>query len=90
MLYDCLQGKIDLIITKSMSRFARNQLDTLAVIRMLNSLHPPVGILFEDNNIQSKDLSSEILITILSMLAEQESVQKSTNVKWGFRRRIEI
>ena len=89
MLYDCLHGKIDLIITKSMSRFARNQIDSLAVIRMLNGLHPPVRVLFEDDHISSDDLSSEIIITITSMLAEQESVKKSTNVKWGFERRKE-
>lgn len=89
MLYDCIRGKIDMIITKSMSRFARNQLDSLAVIRMLNGLHPPVRILFEDDHINSDDLSSEIIIVFTSMLAEQESVKKSTNVKWGFERRKE-
>lgn len=89
MLYDCLQGRVDMIITKSMSRFARNQLDTLAVIRMLNGLHPPVRVIFEDDHINSDDLSSEIIITVTSMLAEQESVKKSTYVKWGFERRKE-
>ena len=89
MLYHCLKGKIDMVITKSMSRFARNQLDSLAVIRMLNGLHPPVRVLFEDDHINSDDLSSEIIIIITSMLAEQESVKKSTSVKWGFERRKE-
>ena len=89
MLYNCLHGKIDMIITKSMSRFARNQIDSLAVIRMLNGLHPPVRVLFEDDHINSDDFSSEIIITITSMLAQQESVKKSTSVKWGFERRKE-
>lgn len=89
MLYDCLKGKINMIITKSMSRFARNQLDSLAVIRMLNGLHPPVRVLFEDDHINSDDLSAEIIIVITSMLAEQESVKKSTSVIWGQTRRIE-
>lgn len=89
MLYHCLKGKIDMVITKSMSRFARNQLDSLAVIRMLNGLRPPVRVLFEDDHINSDDLSSEIIIIITSMLAEQESVKKSTSVKWGFERRKE-
>lgn len=89
MLYDCLKGKIDMVITKSMSRFARNQLDSLAVIRMLNGLRPPVRVMFEDDHINSDDLSSEIIIIITSMLAEQESVKKSTSVKWGQKRRIE-
>ena len=89
MLYDCLHGKIDQIITKSMSRFARNQLDTLAVIRLLNGLNPPVKVIFEDDHVSSDDFSAEIIVSISSMLAEQESTKKSTSVKWGFERRIE-
>lgn len=89
MLYDCLHGKIDQIITKSMSRFARNQLDTLAVIRLLNGLTPPVKVIFEDDHVSSDDFSAEIIVSISSMLAEQESTKKSTSVKWGFERRIE-
>lgn len=89
MLYNCLKGKINMIITKSMSRFARNQLDSLAVIRMLNGLHPPVRVLFEDDHINSDDLSADIIIVITSMLAEQESVKRSTSVIWGQKRRIE-
>lgn len=89
MIYDCLHGKIDLIITKSMSRFARNQLDSLAVIRLLKGLHPPVTVLFEDDKINSSDLSTEVVMTFFSMLAEQESAKKSDNVKWGLERRKE-
>ena len=89
MLYDCIHGKIDQIITKSMSRFARNQLDCLAVIRLLKGLHPPVSVLFEDDKIDSADLSTEVVMTIFSMLAEQESAKKSDNVRWGFDRRRE-
>ena len=89
MLYDCIHGKIDQIITKSMSRFARNQLDCLAVIRLLKGLHPPVSVLFEDDKIDSTDLSTEVVMTIFSMLAEQESARKSDNVKWGLDRRRE-
>lgn len=89
MIYDCMHGKIDQIITKSMSRFSRNKLDTLAVIRLLSSQKRPVRIIFEDDHISSDDLSAEIIVTITSMLAEQESANKSNNVKWGFERRIE-
>ena len=89
MLYDCIHGKVDQIITKSMSRFARNQLDTLAVIRLLNSLTPPVKVIFEDDHVSSDDFSAEIIVSISSMLAEQESAKKSTSVRWGFERRIE-
>ncbi len=80
---------MDQIITKSMSRFARNKLDALAVIRLLNGLHPTVEIFFEDDHLSSDDFSAEIIMTITAMLAEQESAKKSTNVKWGFERRIE-
>jgi len=89
MLYDCLHGKIDMIITKSMSRFARNKLDSMAVIRMLNGLKPPVGVLFEDDHVNSSDMSAEMIVMIYSMVAEQESVKKSSNIKWGFERRKE-
>ena len=89
MLYDCIHGKIDQIITKSMSRFARNQLDTLAAIRLLNGLTPPVKIIFEDDHVNSDDFSAEIIVSVSSMFAEQESTKKSTSVKWGFERRIE-
>lgn len=89
MLYDCYLGKIDMVITKSMTRFARNQLDSMAVIRMLNGLTPPVTIFFEDDHISSSDMSAEMIIVFYSMLAEQESVKKSSSVKWGFERRKE-
>ena len=89
MLYDCLHGKIDQIITKSLSRFARNQVDTLAVIRLLSGLKPPVKVYFEDDHISSTDFSAEMIVSLQSMVAEQESTKKSTSVKWGFERRIE-
>lgn len=89
MIYDCLHGKIDIIITKSMSRFARNQLDSLAVIKLLKGLKPPVTVLFEDDKINSSDLSMEVVMTFFSMLAEQESSRKSSSVIWGQERRKE-
>jgi DNA invertase Pin-like site-specific DNA recombinase len=89
MIYDCIHGKIDIIITKSMSRFARNQLDSLAVIKLLKGLKPPVTVLFEDDHIDSSDLSMEVVMTFFSMLAEQESSRKSSSVIWGFERRKE-
>ena len=89
MLYDCLHGKIDMIVTKSMSRFARNQLDSIAVIKMLKGCHPPVNVYFEDDHVESTDLSMEVVMTVFSMIAEQESSRKSSSVKWGFERRIE-
>lgn len=87
MLFDCLEGRIDMIVTKSFSRFARNKLDSMAVIRILNGLRPPVSVFFEDDHVNSSDMSAEMIIVFYSMLAEQESVKKSTSVKWGIRRR---
>lgn len=89
LIYDCLHGKIDVIITKSMSRFARNHLDCLAVIKLLKGLKPPVTVLFEDDHIDSSDLSMEVVMTIFSMIAEQESSRKSSSVIWGLERRKE-
>lgn len=89
MIYDCLHGKIDIILTKSMSRFARNQLDCLAVIKLLKGLKPPITVLFEDDHIDSSDISMDVVITVFSMFAEQESVKKSSNIIWGFERRKE-
>lgn len=89
MIYDCLHGRIDIIITKSMSRFARNHLDSIAVIKLLKTLKPPVSVQFEDDKIDSTDLSMEVVMSIFSMLAEQESSRKSSSVIWGFERRKE-
>ena len=89
MLYDSLHGKIDMIVTKSMSRFARNQLDSIAVIKMLKGCHPPVNVFFEDDHIESTDLSMEVVMTVFSMIAEQESSRRSSSVIWGLERRIE-
>jgi DNA invertase Pin-like site-specific DNA recombinase len=71
MIEDCKAGKIDMIITKSISRFARNTLDTLNYVRMLKELD--VGIIFEKENISTLDSKSEVLLTILSSLAQEES-----------------
>ncbi len=87
MVEDCKSGKIDMIITKSISRFARNTLDTLNYVRMLKELD--VGIIFEKENISTLDSKSEVLLTILSSLAQEESFSISANSKWGIRRRFE-
>lgn len=87
MIEDCKVGKIDMIITKSISRFARNTLDTLNYVRMLKELE--VGIIFEKENISTLDSKSEVLLTILSSLAQEESLSISVNSKWGIRRRFE-
>ena len=87
MIEDCKAGKIDLIITKQVNRFARNVLDSLQYIRLLRSLDPPVGILFESEGLNTLDSSSEMIITVLSLVAQSESEQKSKSIKWAYKRR---
>ncbi|MBQ9328000.1 MAG: recombinase family protein [Solobacterium sp.] len=83
MIEDCRNGKIDLILTKSISRFARNTQDCLRYSRMLKDLD--IGVLFEKENILTTDTSGELLFTILSSLAQEESRNISENTKWGIR-----
>ena len=86
MVADALGGKIDLIITKSLSRFARNTVDTLNTIRKLKIAG--VGVYFEKEDINTLDSKGEFLITLMSSLAEEESRSISENVKWGQRKRF--
>ncbi len=86
MIDDALNGKIDLIVTKSLSRFARNTVDALNVIRKLKLKN--VGVYFEKEDISTVDSKGEFLITLLSSLAEKESRSISENVKWGQRKRF--
>lgn len=83
MIADCEAGKIDLVITKSISRFARNTQDCLKYSRRLKSLG--IGIIFEKENINTMDGSGELLFTILSSLAQEESRSISENCQWGIR-----
>ncbi|WP_244287733.1 recombinase family protein [Lacrimispora celerecrescens] len=87
MIADCRVGKIDMIITKSISRFARNTLDCLNYVRELKELG--IGIIFEKENINTLDAKGEVLLTILSSLAQDESRSISENSTWGIRRRFE-
>ena len=87
MIADCREGKIDMIITKSISRFDRNTLDCLNYVRELKELG--IGILFEKENINTLDAKGEVLLTILSSLAQDESRSISENSTWGIRRRFE-
>lgn len=86
MIRDALEGKIDLIITKSVSRFARNTVDTLTTVRQLKE--KGVEVYFEKENIYTLDSKGELLITIMSSLAQEESRSISENVTWGQRKRF--
>ncbi len=81
MIQDSINGKIDLILTKSISRFARNTLDTLKYVRMLKEKN--VAILFEEENINTLEMAGELLLTILSSVAQQESETISSHVYKG-------
>lgn len=86
MISDALAGKIDLIVTKSVSRFARNTVDSLTTVRKLKE--KGVEIFFEKENIWTLDSKGELLITIMSSLAQEESRSISENVRWGVRKRF--
>lgn len=86
MVEDALDGKIDLIITKSVSRFARNTIDSLTTVRQLKEVG--VEIYFEKENIWTLDSKGELLITIMSSLAQEESRSISENVTWGLRKQF--
>ena len=86
MVADALDGRIDLIITKSVSRFARNTVDSLTTIRKLKD--HKVECYFEKENIWTFDSKGELLLTIMSSLAQEESRSISENVTWGQRKRF--
>lgn len=87
MIKDCKARKIDMIITKSISRFARNTLDCLNYVRELKELG--VKVIFEKENINTLDSKGEVLITILASLAQDESRSISENSTWGIRRQFD-
>lgn len=86
MIADALDGKIDLIVTKSVSRFARNTVDSLTTVRKLKE--KGIEVFFQKENIYTLDSKGELLITIMSSLAQEESRSISENVTWGQRKRM--
>ena len=87
MVAACERGTIDFVITKSISRFARNTTDCLELVRKLLDLN--IYIYFEKENINTGSMESELMLSILSGLAESESVSISENEKWGIKRRFQ-
>ena len=81
MIRRCRQKKIDLILTKSISRFARNTLDSLKYIRALRELG--IGVIFEKENINTMEMDTELILTFMSAFAQSESESISANVRWG-------
>lgn len=90
MMEDAKAGKMDYIVSKSISRFARNTVDTLTCIRELRQLSPPVGVYFEKENIDTLDATGELILTILSALAQDESRSISDNIRWSIQRNFQM
>ena len=87
LLQDCEEGKIDIILTKSVSRFARNTVDLLKVVRHLKELG--IEVRFEKENINSLTGDGELMLSILASFAQEETMSISKNVKWGIRKKFE-
>lgn len=87
LIQDCEDGKIDLILTKSISRFARNTVDLLTTIRQLKKKN--IAVYFEKENINTMESTGELLITILSSQAQEESRNISENIRWSLRSKYE-
>lgn len=87
MIKACEEGKVDLVITKSISRFARNTQDSLNYSRKLKNLGIP--IIFEKESINTMEASEELMFTILSSLAQEESRNISENTAWGIRSKFQ-
>ena len=86
MIADCENGLVDMILTKSLSRFARNTVDSLTTIRKLKALG--IGIYFEKENIFTLDSKGEFLISVMSSISQEESRSISENITWGQRKRF--
>ena len=87
LLTDCRDGKIDMVITKSISRFARNTVTLLEVVRELRKLN--VDVFFEEQNIHSLSSDGELMLTLLASFAQEESLSVSENMKWRIRKNFE-
>ncbi|HEX3017159.1 MAG TPA: recombinase family protein [Caproicibacter sp.] len=87
LMQDCRDGRIDMVITKSVSRFGRNTLDCLKSIRELKSFN--VDVFFEKENIHTLRNEGEMLLTLISAVAQNESLNLSENVRWGIHRKYE-
>ena len=90
MMKDAMAGKIDMIITKSVSRFARNLLDCIGWVRRLKEFDPPIQVFFEQEHLNTLDTTSNIILFVLAMVAEEESHMKSEamllSLEWRFSR----
>ena len=88
MMEDAKAHKFELILTKSLSRWARNTLDAISCIRELKALDPPVRVIFQEDNIDTLDGNGELILTIMSALAQEESRSISENIRWSLQKKF--
>ncbi|WP_252210910.1 recombinase family protein [Enterococcus durans] len=86
LIKDCEEGKVDIILTKSISRFARNTVDLLETVRKLRAIN--VEVRFEKENIHSLSGDGELMLSILASFAQEESRSISNNIKWSIQKRF--
>ena len=86
MISDCEKGKIDLILTKSVARFARNTVDSLKYVRKLKGMG--IGVFFEEQSLDTMKADSEMCLGLYSVMAQAESENISANVRWGIQQRM--
>lgn len=88
MINRCINGEFNLIVTKSVSRFARNLVDCISLVRKLKSLAPPVGVFFETDNLFTLSEDSELKLSMLATFAQEESIKKSESMNWSLKERF--
>lgn len=88
MIAACERGEYDLIVTKSVSRFARNLVDCISLIRKLKNLSPPVGVFFETDHLNTLGKDSELMLTFLASIAQEESIKKREAMVWSLAQRF--
>lgn len=88
MIEDAKAGKIDHILTKSLSRFARNTVDTLNCIQELRNLQPSVGVYFQNENMYTLNRKYDFILTTMAALAQNESYSIAENIRWGLRKKF--
>ena len=88
MIARCQAGEFDLIVTKSVSRFARNLVDCVSLVRKLKNHNPPVGVFFETDNLFTLSEDSELKLSMLATFAQEESVKKSESMNWSLKERF--
>lgn len=90
MIAACERGEYDLILTKSVSRFARNLVDCISLVRRLKNHNPPIGVFFETDNLFTLSEDSELKLSLLATFAQEESIKKSESMVWSLRERFKM